>query len=32
MRESAQVAGGEPPVAPGEIEIRAAVTLTASIR
>jgi uncharacterized protein YggE len=31
MRESTQAAG-EPPMAPGEIEIRATVTLTASIR
>jgi uncharacterized protein YggE len=31
-REMSQVAGGEPPVAPGEIEVRGAVTLTAAIR
>lgn len=31
MRESAQVSG-EPPISPGEIEIRATVTLTAVIR
>jgi uncharacterized protein len=32
MRESVQMMSGEPPVAPGEIEIRATVTLTAVIR
>jgi len=32
MRQSAQVASGEPPIEAGEIEIRTTVTLTASIR
>ena len=32
MRESLQVASGEPPISPGEIEVRASVTLTAAIR
>ena len=32
MRESLQVTSGEPPISPGEIEIRASVTLTAAIR
>jgi hypothetical protein len=32
MRESAQAVAGEPPMAPGELEIRVAVTLTAIIR
>ena len=32
MRESLQVSGGAPPVVAGEIEIRASVTLTASVR
>ena len=32
MRESLQVMSAEPPISPGEIEIRATVTLTAAIR
>ena len=32
MREAVGVTSGAPPVVPGEIEIRAAVTLTASVR
>ena len=32
MRESLQVTSGEPPISPGEIEVRATVTLTAAIR
>jgi uncharacterized protein YggE len=32
MRESLQATSGEPPISPGEIEIRATVTLTAAIR
>ena len=32
MRESLQASSGEPPIAPGEIEVRASVTLTAAIR
>jgi uncharacterized protein YggE len=32
MRESMQVTSGAPPVVPGEIEIRASVTLTATVR
>lgn len=32
MRESLQATSGEPPISPGEIEIRASVRLTAAIR